>query len=99
MNEYDLIDVTDGEETYINMRTGETLGSLDDCFVTQATVADRLETSTDLATTSDHSIVCAHFRWDKGEGVTESRKITGWDIDGLKSKEEEQICKQAQKHQ
>jgi len=59
-------------------------------------MADRLETSTDLATTSDHKIVCAQIRWDEGEGAKVSRKITGWDIDGLKSKEKEEIYKKAQ---
>ena len=60
-------------------------------------MADRLETSTDLATTSDHAIVCAHSRWDEGEGVEVLRKVTGWDIDGLKSKDEEENYKKAQK--
>jgi len=97
MDEYDLIDVTDGEETHSNPRNGETSGSLIDFFITKASMADRLETSTDLTTTSDHAIVCAHLRWDEGEGVKVSRKITGWDIDGLKSKEEEENYKKAQK--
>jgi len=57
---------------------------------------DRLETSTDLATTSDDMIVCAQLRWDKGEGVKVSRNVTGWDMDGLKSKEEEENYKKAQ---
>jgi len=60
-------------------------------------MADRLKTSTDLATTSDHAIVCAQLRWDKGEGAKVSRKITGWDINGLKLKEEEENYKKAQK--
>jgi len=97
MDEYDLIDVTDGEETYTKTRNGETTGSLIDFFVTKASMADRLETSTDLATTSNYTIVCAQLRWDEGEGVKVSRKITGWDIDGLKSKEEEENYKKAQK--
>jgi len=97
MDEYDLIDVTDGEETHSNMRKGEASGSLIDFFITRALMADRLETSTDLATTSDNAIVCALSRWDKGEGVKVPRKITGWDIDGLKSKEEEENYKKAQK--
>jgi len=69
MDEYDLINVTDGEETYTKTRNGETTGSLIDFFVTKASMADRLETSTDLATTSNHTIVCAQLRWDEGEGV------------------------------
>jgi len=97
MDEYNLIDVTDGEETHSNTRNGETSGSLIDFFITKASMADRLETSTDLATTSDHAIVCAQLRWDEGEGAKVSRKITGWDIDGLKSKEEEENYKKAQK--
>jgi len=97
MDEYDLIDVTDGEETHSNTRNGETSGSPIDFSVTKASMADRLEVSTDLATTSDHAIVCAKLRWDEGEGVEVSRKITAWDIDGLKSKEEEENYKKAQK--
>jgi hypothetical protein len=58
-------------------------------------MADRLETATDLATTLDHTIVCAHLRWDKGKGAKVSRKITGWDIDRLK--EEEKIYQKAKK--
>jgi len=97
MDEYDLIDVSDAEETHSNMRNGETTGSLIHSFVTKALMADRLEMSTDLATTSDHAIVCPQLRWDEGEGVKVLRKITGWDIDGLKSKEEEENYKKAQK--
>jgi len=90
MDEYDLINIMDGEETHTNTRNGETTGSLIDFFITKPSMADRLETSTDLATTSDHAIVCAQLRWDEGEGVKVSGKITGWDVDGLKSKEEEE---------
>jgi len=97
MDEYELIDVTDGEETHTNTRNGETSGSLIDFFITKASMADRLEMSTDSATTSDHAIVCAKLRWDKREGAEVSRKITGWDIDGLKSKEEEEKYKKAEK--
>jgi len=97
MDEYDLIDVTDGEGTHSNTRNGGTSGSLIDFFITKASMADRLETSTDLATTSDHAMVCARLRWDEGEGAKVSRKITGWDIDGLKSKEEEEKYTNAQK--
>jgi len=59
VDEYDLIDVTDGEETHSNTRNGKTSGSLIDFFITKASMADRLETSMDLTTTSDHAIVCA----------------------------------------
>ena len=97
MDEYDLINVTDGEETHPNTRNGKTSGSLIDFLITKALMADRLETSTDLATSSDHAIVCAQSEWDEGEGVKVSRKITGWVIEGLKSKEEEENCKKAQK--
>jgi len=69
MDEYDLIDVTDGEERHSNTRNGETSGSLNDFFITKDSMADRLETSTDLTTTSDHAIVSAQLRWDEGEGV------------------------------
>jgi len=62
MDEYDLIDVADGEETHTNTRNGKTSGSLIDFSITKASMADRLETSTDLATTLDHAIVCAHLR-------------------------------------
>jgi len=97
MDEYDLIDVTDREETHSNTRNGDTSGSLIDFFIVKASMADRLETPTDLATTSDHAVVCAQSRWDEGEGAKVSRKITGWDIDGLKSKEKEENYKKAQK--
>jgi len=97
MDEYNLIDVTDGEETHTNIRNGETSGSLIDYVITTASMADRLETSTDLPTTSNHAIVYAQLRWDEGEGAKVSQKITGWDIDGLKSKEEEENYKKAQK--
>jgi len=98
MDEYDLIKVTDGEETHTNMRNGETSGSLIDFFINKALMADRLETSTDLATTSDDAIVCAQSRWDEGEQAKVSQKITGWHIEGLKSKEEEENYKKAQKY-
>jgi len=35
---------------------------------------------------------------DVGEGVKVSRKITGWDIHGLKSKEEEEKNKKHKKN-
>jgi len=62
MDEYDLIDVRDVEETHTTMRNGKTSGSLIDFFIIKASMADRLEKSTDLATTSDHAIVCAQLR-------------------------------------
>jgi len=95
MDEYDFIVVTDGEETHTNTRNGKTSGSLIDFFITKASMADRLETSTDLANTSDHAIVCAQLRWDEGEGVKVLRKVTGWDIDGLKSDEENENYEKA----
>jgi len=60
-------------------------------------MADNLEIATDLATTSDHAMVCAHLRWDEGERAKVSRKVTGWDIDGLKSEEEKENYEKAQK--
>jgi len=98
MDEYDFIDVTDGEEIHTSMRNCKTTGSLIGLFITKASTADRLETSTDLVTTSDHTIVCAQLRWDAGQGVKVSRKITGWDIDGLKAKEKEENYKKAKKY-
>jgi len=59
-------------------------------------MADGSGTSIDLATTSDHAIGCARLKWDEGEGVKVSLKVTGWDIDGLKLKEEEEHYKKAQ---
>jgi len=69
MDEYNLIDVTDGEETHLNTRNVETSGSLIDFCITKASMADRLETSTDWATTSDHAIVRAQLGSDVGEGA------------------------------
>jgi len=76
MDGYDLIDVTDGEATHKNTRNGEISKSLIDFFITKAGMAHNLEVSTDLATTSDHAIVCAQIRCDEGEGVKVSRKVT-----------------------
>jgi len=90
MNEYDLTDVTDGQETHMYTRNGETSGSLINFFITKTSMADNMEIATDLATTSDHAIVCAHLRWDEGEGAKVSRKITGWDIDKLRGETEEE---------
>jgi hypothetical protein len=98
MDEYDLTDVTNGEATHTSMRNGKISRSLIDFFITKAGMADNLEIATDLATTSDHAIVCAHLRWDEGEGVKVSRKVTGWDIDGLKSEEEKENYEKAQKY-
>jgi len=97
MHGYDFINVTDREETHSNTRNGQTSGSLIDFLINKTSIADRLETSTGLTTTSDHAVVCAQLRWDAREGVEVSRKVTGWDIDGLKSKEEEENYKKAQK--
>jgi hypothetical protein len=58
-------------------------------------MADCLEIATDLATTSDHVVLCAHLRWDEGEGAKLSRKVTGWDIDRLKSEEEKENYEKA----
>ena len=93
-----MIDVRDGEETHSNTRNGETSGSLTDFFIVKASMADRLEMSTDLATTSDQAIECAQLRWDGGEGAKVSRKITAWGIDELKSKEEEEKYKKHKKN-
>jgi hypothetical protein len=82
-------------KTHRYTRNGETSGSLIHFFMTKAGLADRLETATDVATTSDHGIVCAHSRWDEGEAAKVSTKITGWDIEGLK--EEEELYKKAKK--
>jgi len=98
MDEYELTDITDGEATHTNTRNGEISRSLIDFFITKAGMADNLEIATDLATTSDHTIVCAHLRWDEGEGVKVSRKGTGWDIDGLKSEEEKENYEKAKKY-
>jgi hypothetical protein len=61
-------------------------------------MADNLEISTDLATTSDDAIVCAHLRWDEGDGVKVSRKVMRWDINGLKSEEEKENDEKAKKY-
>jgi len=50
-----------------------------------------------ISPTPDPARYSAHLRWDDGEGVKVSRKVMGWDIDGLKSKEEEENYKNAQK--
>jgi len=61
MDEYDSTDVTDGEATHTSLRNGEISISLIDFFITKAAMADKMEISTDLATTLDHAIVCAHL--------------------------------------
>jgi len=76
MDEYNLTDVTDGEATHMSMRNGEISRSLIDFFIKKAGMADSLEIATDLATITDHAIVCADFRWDEQEGVKVSRKVT-----------------------
>jgi len=98
MNEYNLTDVTDGEATHTNTRNGEISRSLIDFFITKAGMADNLEIATDLATTSDHVIVYAHLRWGEGEEVKVLRKVTGWDIDRLKSEEEKENYNKAKKY-
>ena len=97
MDEYELTDVTDAEATHTSMRNGEISISLIDFFITKATMANNLEIATDLATTLDHAIVCAHLRCDEGEGVKVSRKVTGWDIDGLKPEEQKENYEKAEK--
>jgi len=67
MHEYDLIDVMDGEAPHTNTRNGKTSESPIDFFLMKASKADRLEISTNLATTSDHAIVGAQLTWDEGE--------------------------------
>jgi len=42
MDEYNLIDITDGEETHSNTRNSKTSGSLIDFFIEKAPMADRL---------------------------------------------------------
>ena len=98
MDEYDSMDVTDGEATHMSMRNGEILRSLIGFFITKAEMADNLEIATDLAMTSDHTMVCAHLRWDEGEGVKVSRNVMGWDIDGLKSEKEKENYEKAKKY-
>jgi len=61
MDEDHLVGVTDGEETYMGTRNGETWGSLIDFFISRASMADRLQTAIDLATTSDQAVVCTHL--------------------------------------
>jgi len=76
MDEYDLVDVTDGEATHVSKRGGEESHSHIHCFITTASMSDGLEIATDLETTSDQAILWAHLRWNKGEGAKGSRKIT-----------------------
>jgi hypothetical protein len=95
MDEYELMDVTDGEATHTKTRNGEIARSLIDFFIAKAGMANNLEIATDLATTSDHGIVCVHLRWDEGEAVNVLRKVTGWDIDRLKTEEEKENYEKA----
>jgi len=99
IDEYDLTDVMDMEATHTNMRNAKTSESLIDFFIMKTLMVNSLERTTDLATTSDHAIVCAYVRWDEGEGVKVSRKITGWDMDGLQGEtgEEKKISKKVHK--
>jgi len=96
MDTYELTDVTDGEATHTSTRNSKTSKSLIDFFIMKAAMANSLEIAIDLATTSDHAIVCAHLRWDEGEGVKVSRKVMGWDIHGLKSEEKKENFEKAQ---
>jgi len=59
MDEYDLMDVTDGEATHTNRRNSETSELLIDFFIMKTSMLDMLEISTELTTTSDHTIACA----------------------------------------
>jgi len=90
LDQYKLTEVTDGEATITTERKGEISKSLIDFFITKDRMANNIEIATNLATTSDHAIVCAQLKWDKGDGVKVSRKISGWDIDGLRSEGEEE---------
>jgi hypothetical protein len=88
MDEYNFIEVTDGEVTHVYNRNGDVSTTLIDFLIPKAEIPGGLEISTDLTTTLDHPLVHAHSRWDEGEVVKVSRKITGWDIDGLKGEKE-----------
>jgi hypothetical protein len=68
-----------------------------DFFMTKASIAEQLETSTELTTTSDHVLLLTHLRCGEGERVKVSRKVTQWDMDGLKLKEEKEHFKKAEK--
>jgi len=61
MDESDMIDVTEGESTHVSNRCGEVSHSLTDFFILKVVMADRLETATNLQTSSDHAIVCAQL--------------------------------------
>jgi len=95
MDTYDMTYVTDGEATPTSKSNCEILRLPIDFFITKARMAGNLVTATDLATTSDHAIVCAHLVWDEVEVVKVSKKVTGWDMDGLKSEEEKEIFEKA----
>jgi len=47
MDEYDLIEVTDVEETHTTTRDGETSGSLIDFFISKTSMANGLQTATE----------------------------------------------------
>jgi hypothetical protein len=72
-----LGDVTDGEETHMSTRNGETSESLLIFFMTNTMVADRLETAMDSVTTSDQVIVGALLCWKYGKGVKVTSKNYG----------------------
>jgi len=97
MDEYNLIDVTDGEETNSNMRNGETSGSLIDFLITKAVMADRLEISTDLATTSYHAVVCAQLRWDEGKEPKYREKLRDGILMGLSQRRRKKNIKKHKK--
>jgi len=77
MDEYDLVDVIDGEPTHMTNRKGETWESRIDLFRTKASMAARLETATDSVSTSDHAIECAQLGLKEWEGAKVSIKMTG----------------------
>jgi len=77
MDVYNFTDVADGQAIQTNARHGEVSRSLIDLIKIKPQMADISEISTDDATTSDHGMVCAHIRWDEGEGAKVSRKVTG----------------------
>lgn len=56
-NDYTLIEVTDVEAILLNMRNDATSKSIINYFIMKISRADRMESSPDLATTSDHVIV------------------------------------------
>jgi len=61
MDENELTEVTDAEVTHVCTRNGEVSTSLIDFFLKKAEMAEGLEISTDLTTTSDHAVVRAQL--------------------------------------